>query len=97
MHTRGTSATLDTLRADGGDECLLDIPRWDFNWQFPYRLVEPTTLNPGDKLRITCHWDNSPQNQPAVDGMPMAPGDLNWGEGTGDEMCLGAIYASAAP
>jgi hypothetical protein len=95
MHTRGTEATLDILRADQNNECLLDIPRWDFNWQYPYRLAQPTTVVAGDQLRITCHFNNSPENQPVIDGMQTAPQDLNWGEGTHDEMCLGAIYATA--
>ena len=29
-----------------------------------------------------------------VDGKQVQPKDLSWGEGTGDEMCLGAIYVS---
>ena len=93
MHTRGTEATLDVVRAETNEEsCLLDVPRWDFDWQFPYRLIEPTRINPGDHLRLTCHWDNSLENQPYVGGMAMPPSDLNWGEGTNDEMCLGLVY-----
>jgi hypothetical protein len=97
MHTRGTSATLEVLK--GGDEaaqqCLLDIPRWDFNWQGAYTLEAPVLFEPGDQLRITCHWDNSAENQPVVDGMQLPPTDVNWGEGTGDEMCLGTLYLAA--
>lgn len=92
MHTRGTQATLDIVRENSDEACLLDIPRWDFDWQFPYRLKEPVRIDKGDQLRITCHWDNSPENQPSVGGMPMPPQDLNWGEGTNDEMCLGLVY-----
>jgi hypothetical protein len=44
---------------------------------------------PGDRLRIECHWDNTLDNQPIVDGEPLQPVDLNWGEGTTDEMCVG--------
>jgi len=82
MHTLGTRARLEVLRQAGGSECLLDIPRWDFNWQNTYRLMEPREVRPGDQLTVECHWDNS------------APGavDTNWGEGTRDEMCLGILY-----
>jgi hypothetical protein len=93
MHTRGTEATLDIVRGDGADSCLLDIPRWDFNWQYPYRFQEAALLNPGDQLRITCHWDNSRPN--SVGGRAEPPRDLNWGEGTNDEMCLGMVYVTA--
>jgi hypothetical protein len=60
----------------------LDIPRWDFNWQNSYRFLEPKVVLPGDQLAIECQWDNS------------APGarDVNWGDGTRDEMCLGVLY-----
>ncbi len=71
---------------------MLDIPRWDFAWQRNYGFKEPYTLNSGDKIGLECHWDNSPENQPWVDGEQVSPPDINWGEGTGDEMCLGVYY-----
>lgn len=82
MHTRGTKAVTRIARQGGGDECLLDIEQWNFHWQGSYNFQAPKTFNPGDKLSLECHWDN--------------PGatDLNWGEGTGDEMCLGIFYAA---
>jgi hypothetical protein len=82
MHTLGTRTKLEVQRRSGARECLLDIPRWDFHWQSAYTLREPKVVNPGDSIRLECHWNNS------------APGavDVNWGEGTGDEMCLGLYY-----
>jgi len=92
MHLRGKSARTYLVRQDGSEECMLDIPRWDFGWQRSYGFTEPLTLNPGDKIGLECHWDNSPENQPWIDGEQAAPVDVNWGEGTGDEMCLGVYY-----
>ncbi|WP_395812088.1 hypothetical protein [Archangium minus] len=82
MHTLGTSTRLDIQRGSGERECLLDIPRWDFHWQASYLLEQSRVVNPGDSIRLECHWNNS------------APGatEVNWGEGTGDEMCLGLFY-----
>ncbi len=82
MHTLGTQAKLEIQRRSGARECLLDIPQWDFHWQGSYTLRQPKVVNPGDSIRVECHWNNS------------APGavDVNWGEGTGDEMCLGLYY-----
>jgi len=82
MHTLGTHARLEVLRQEGSAQCLLDIPRWNFNWQNTYRFQEPKVVRPGDRLSIECHWNNS------------APGarDVNWGDGTRDEMCLGVFY-----
>jgi hypothetical protein len=94
MHTRATRASLIVER-NGGNECLLDIPRWDFNWQMSYRLAQPYDFHPGDKLRIECHWDNSPENQPVVNGMQLPPQDLGWGEGTDKEMCLGGLFIAS--
>jgi hypothetical protein len=45
-----------------------------------------------DILSIECHWDNSEAHQPVQNGTQAAPKDLYWGEGTGDEMCLGGFY-----
>jgi hypothetical protein len=92
MHTRGTHAVTRINRADGTQECMLDIPRWDFHWQGAYAFQTPKTYNPGDSLYLECHWDNSASNQPIVNGQQMPPIDVNWGEGTTDEMCLGGFY-----
>jgi hypothetical protein len=92
MHLRGKSERLDIVHADGGSTCLLDVPDWDFHWQGSYAFSEPKVFHPGDQLRIACQWDNSPGNQPWVDGVQETPRDLNWGEGTHDEMCLGIFY-----
>lgn len=92
MHTLGSRARLAIERADGRSECVLDIPRWDFHWQGSYKLATPKVLNPGDKLSIECHWDNTAANQPLVNGKLQVPRDVVWGEGTTDEMCLGTFY-----
>jgi mono/diheme cytochrome c family protein len=82
MHTRGTHAVTSIARSGGANECLLDIERWNFHWQGSYGMVQPKQFNPGDKLSLECHWAN--------DGAV----DINWGEGTGDEMCLGTYYVT---
>ncbi len=90
MHKLGRSAQLTLIRSDGTQECVLSIRDWDFDWQRNFRLMEPLTFNPGDRLRVTCEWDNTEANQP--DGRPVR--DVNWGDGTYDEMCLGILYLS---
>jgi hypothetical protein len=83
MHTRGNRATLWMESGEGDIDCLLDVPRWDFDWQLSYAFSEPKVVTPDDKLGIECRWDNSGN-----------PDDLAWGDGTGDEMCLGIFFAS---
>jgi hypothetical protein len=81
MHQLGRSANL-TVERPGEDTCLLQIDDWDFNWQRSYVLEEPVTVEQGDTLTVSCTWDN-PTDE-----------DVNWGEGTGDEMCLGTMLLS---
>ncbi len=92
MHQMGSKATFEIVRRDGSHECVGRIDRWDFHWQLPYTLKTPKTVNPGDKLAVECHWDNSQENQPVVDGKPRTPRELNWGPRTDDEMCVAGVY-----
>ena len=61
MHLRGKAARYEALTASG-TETLLDIPRYDFNWQLLYRLAQPLTLSRGDSIRFTGWFDNSESN-----------------------------------
>jgi len=91
MHVLGSSYTLDLIRADGSRLRVLDIPHWDFNWQGTYDHIDPLELKAGDRLEMTCTWDNSPGNQPYIDGRQVEPRTVRWGESTFDEMCLGGV------
>ncbi len=96
MHLLGTAISVTVEREDGTTDCLMDIPRWDFGWQLFYRLAPENylTLQPGDKMKLTCLYDNSAANQPVIDGTQVTPRDVRWGEGTLDEMCLAYIQTS---
>lgn len=95
MHELGSSQRSEIRHADGKSSCLLDIPDWDFSWQGNYTFESAVELGPGDKLWMGCAWDNSPENQPIISGKMRTPTDVSWGEGTTDEMCLGAFYVTA--
>lgn len=95
MHYLGTSASISVAREDGDDDCVLEIDDWDFNWQGGYTLQEPLPVGASDSLRLSCTWDNSAENQHLVNGEPPEPKDVQWGEGTTDEMCLGVLYVTA--
>lgn len=92
MHTLGVASRIEILRdtVPASAECLLDIPRWDFGWQRSYPFAEPKVYHPGDRLQISCEWDNSGRLHPAGKD----PQDVTWGENTTDEMCLGVLYVS---
>ncbi len=81
MHGLGASGRLEVARNDGADECLVDLPKYDYNWQLMYRLSEPAIVRPQDQLRMQCSFDNS-----------AGGADVFWGDGTAEEMCLGFLY-----
>jgi peroxiredoxin len=62
MHLRGKSFRYEALYPDGTAEILLDVPRYDFNWQNRYVLAEPKQLPAGTTVRCTAHYDNSAAN-----------------------------------
>ncbi len=84
MHQLGKSGKLKLLKANGTEQVLVDIPIWDFNWQFTYVLEDSFQFEDGDELYLECIFDNSGTN--AI--------DVSWGEGTTDEMCVGNLYIS---
>ena len=92
MHEYGSRGSIAILRASGEVECLLDIPAWEFGWMADYWLAEPVRIDPGDRLYVECHFDNTAANQKIVDGQQQAPRELGWG--TDEEMCGGILITS---
>jgi len=89
MHRLGKSISVKRRKPGDSDfECLMDIPKWDFGYQEIYFLEEPVVLEDGDEVELKCTFNNSETNPYATDEM------VNWGDATGDEMCL--VYALAA-
>ena len=93
MHVHGVSISVSVTQADG-ETMVIDIPRWDFHWQTGYDLARPLVVKPGDTVHLRCTYDNSPENQPVINGQLQAPKDLHWGEATSDEMCLAFFYTT---
>lgn len=80
MHTLGRQLRVDIDRATG-EQCLIDIPRWDFNWQLAYWLETPLRVSPSDFATITCTYNTMERDE-----------TVTWGDGTLDEMCLSYVY-----
>jgi hypothetical protein len=99
MHYVGRDMKIEVEHADGTTECLLQTPKWDFDWQRVYYydapLASAPVIRPGDVLRLRCTYDNSMDNEAvkrALDEQGLkAPVDVKLGEATLDEMCLGAF------
>ena len=89
------------------DECLLGIPKWDFNWQRVYHyntsLDTLPSLRQFDQVTLKCTYDNTLQNPKVQDALSQQglkqPKDVKLGETTQDEMCLGIfqLVAKRAP
>ena len=103
MHKIGVAMTVELERANAteGDpdkECLLGVPRWDFDYQFIYSYDVSTHQGPrvedGDTIVLTCTYTNDPDANPALaeliatDPLIDSPRDVTVGEGSLDEMCL---------
>jgi len=84
MHELGLSIRL-TLNPDTPEErILMDIPDWNFAWQFGYAPVEDIILDRNDTIRVDCAWNRERAPYEAV-------GYILWADGTGDEMCFSSI------
>lgn len=62
MHFRGKYMSYTAEYPDGSTELLLSVPKYDFNWQFSYRMDEPLFLPAGSKLIAEGAMDNSDRN-----------------------------------
>lgn len=87
MHVRGKAFRYEVEFPDGGKETLLDIPRYDFNWQLRYDYKEPRIIPAGSQITVTAVFDNSAGNPANPD-----PGKrVRWGQQTVDEMLIGYV------
>jgi peroxiredoxin/mono/diheme cytochrome c family protein len=86
-HLRGKTGKMSIIYPDGKEEILLNVPKYDFNWQTVYEYAEPKKIPAGSKLVWTFAWDNSTQN-PANPDPTKA---VRWGDQTFEEMGIGFI------
>jgi mono/diheme cytochrome c family protein len=95
MHYLGQTFKETLRKADGSSVCLVDIAKWDQDWQLDY------FYNPADYIKVTsrdqvvqvCEFSNRPEDQGSdPSGMPFTPQYTTFGEDTRQEMCLGYIW-----
>jgi len=82
MHVRGRSIKYTAVFPDGREEELLNVPRYDFNWQIIYEYAKPVALPAGTMVRVEATWDNSTKNR----YNPRPDKEVLWGEQSWDEM-----------
>ncbi|MBI3837251.1 MAG: redoxin domain-containing protein [Planctomycetia bacterium] len=85
MHLRGKDFHYEVIYPDGNKETIMNMPRYDFNWQTSYVFDEPKKLPQGTTLHCTAHFDNSDGNPANPD--PTKP--VRWGDQTWEEMMIG--------
>jgi hypothetical protein len=85
MHVRGKSMVYTLTHPDGKSETILNVPRYDFNWQLEYDTS--IKVAKGSKLRVDAHFDNSANNK----YNPNPNNDVYYGEQTWEEMMTGYV------
>jgi hypothetical protein len=85
MHLRGKAFKYVLEYPDGRKEELLNVPKYDFNWQLSYILKEPRFVPAGSKMHATAWYDNSANNK----YNPNPNETVRWGDQTFQEMMIG--------
>jgi hypothetical protein len=104
MHYVGVDLEAKILRSspapdEPAEECLIKVPRWNFDWQRTYQydtdLSQLPTVGDGDEITVRCLYDNTLENpyvDRAIDEANLdMPVEVLLGEETLDEMCLAAF------
>jgi hypothetical protein len=66
---------------DGREQVILNVPKYDFNWQLVYQPISPIFVPKGTKLHIDAHFDNSSGNKFNPNpGVTVYPGRMTWEE-----------------
>lgn len=85
MHVRGKAFRMELVGTDGSITPLVDVPRYDFNWQLVYDLKTPIAVDSGMRVRARGWFDNSDKNP----WNPDPTKAVRHGEQSWDEMMIG--------
>ncbi len=89
-HVRGKRWEVVAVYPDGRSEMILNVPKYDFNWQTDYIFKTPLQLPKGTKLKTSAWYDNSTANK----SNPDPTKDVYWGDQTFEEMQFTAFTFS---
>jgi hypothetical protein len=93
MHQLGSGFDFGVTHADESESCVVDMNGYDFHNQLLVWLDTPVSIAPGDDVRLVCHYDNSEGNANNPNSPPV---DVDFGEGSDDEMCFGFAYGHSS-
>jgi hypothetical protein len=88
MHLRGKSFRYTLVSPQGERTTLLDIPKYDFNWQTEYQLKQKMPIAEGSKMYCEAAFDNSTNNP----NNPDPKAWVTWGDQTYEEMMIGYFH-----
>jgi hypothetical protein len=95
MHLLGRSFTMVLNPGTPQAKTVLDVPNYNFDYQKAYNLKTPIPVTAGDKLQVNCTYD--PHLAQELPILRKAPAHyVTWGDGSSDEMCIGAAWTSAS-
>jgi hypothetical protein len=81
MHIRGKAMRYWLEYPDGSKETILNVPRYDFNWQLGYEPVSPIPIPKGTRFVAVARYDNSLNNKYNPDpNRTVYWGDQTWEE-----------------
>lgn len=82
MHLRGKSMHFIVTYPDGREETILNVPKYQFDWQLFYSLKKPMKIPAGSVVRAETVYDNSNKNR--VNPSPAT--EVVWGGMSWEEM-----------
>jgi len=89
-HLRGKKWQYTLVQPDGSSEVILDVPKYDFNWQTYYLFAKPLEIPAGARIIARAWYDNSADN----DNNPDPTATVRWGDQTWEEMqYTGFLYS----
>ena len=93
MHALGRSFS-ESLSRSGESICLINVPKWDWEWQLDYffEADDVVPIRNTDRIVQRCQYSNTAEDQPIVDGVRKTPRYTRFGQDSDDEMCLGYIW-----
>lgn len=93
MHLRGKSFTYRLIYPDGRTRDLLNVPRYDFNWQLVYEPSGDLRLPAGTQMECVATYDNSANNP----FNPDPKSEVRWGDQSWQEMMIGFFDIAIDP
>jgi hypothetical protein len=93
-HAQQLAKTMSSslIKENGARECLVRVPNWQASWQLDYMFPDAVPYTAMDKVHLQCVYDNSPDNQPIVNGVKQEPQRVTSGEKSAQELCLHYVW-----